>query len=255
MWSRLRQHRRTASAQQRVRGMGADVWKMAPAALALLEGGAADAGGEGFSVAPCEVADDEEFCAGGAIFQDGFSWAPGGDGDDGGGLQVATEELFFPGFVHFLLEGIPDGVELGYGQGGFIACEGGIRHGEVLCVDAVRVSGVFPCFICGEGEDGSEQPAEVVQHPVHGGLRAEPAGAAPVVAIHGVLGDVYVERAEVHRTELIQGHENLAEIIGRVGVEAVAGDGMQPLEDPAVQQCQGTVFHSVCLRGESIEIS
>ena len=234
---------------------GTDVGEVTPAALAFGAGGAGDGDGEGLAGGDGEVADDEEFADGVAIGEDGGGGVAVWNGEGGGGFEIAADGFVLAGAVDFLLEEIADGLELGDGAGGFVGGEGRVGCGEVLFVDAVGVPGEFPCFVGGEGEDGSEEFGEVCEDLVHGGLGAAAARAVGRVAVEPILGDVDVEGAEVCGAELVEGDEDLAEVVGGVGGETVAGDGVEPLEDPAVEESEGVVGDGVFGGSEVVEIA
>jgi hypothetical protein len=56
------------------------------------------------------------------------------------------------------------------------------------------------------------------------------------VAVHPVLGDVDVEGGEIAGDELGDGADDLAEVVGGVSGEALGGDDVEALEDPAVDE-------------------
>ena len=104
---------------------------------------------------------------------------------------------------------------------------------------AVAVAEVFPGFIGGEGQDGGEQFAQRLGDLADGGLGGAAARAVGGVAVHPVLGDVDVEGAEVAGDELVHDGEDLAEIIGGVGGYGFGGDGVEALQNPAVDEGVG----------------
>ena len=64
-----------------------------------------------------------------------------------------------------------------------------------------------------------------------------------------------MEGAEVCGAELVEGDEDLAEVVGGVGGETVAGDGVEPFEDPAVEESEGVVGDGVFGGSEVVEIA
>ena len=106
-------------------------------------------------------------------------------------------------------------------------------------MDAFIVAKVFPDFIGGEGEDGGEQFAQRLGDLADGGLGGTAARAVRRVAVHPVLGDVDVEGAEVAGDELVHDGEDLAEIIGGVGGHGFGSDGVEALQNPAVDEGVG----------------
>lgn len=104
---------------------------------------------------------------------------------------------------------------------------------------AVAVAEEFPGFVGGVGEDGGEELYERLGDLADGGLGGAAAGAVLGVAVHPVLGDVDVERGEIPGDELGDGGDDLAEIVGGITGEALGGDDVQALEDPAVDEGVG----------------
>ena len=101
---------------------------------------------------------------------------------------------------------------------------------------AVGVAEVLPGFVGGEGEHRREQPDQGLGHLAHGRLRGAAARAVGGVAVHAVLGDVDVQRAQLAGDEVVHRGEHLAEVVGGVAVEAVAGQRVQAFENPAVDE-------------------
>lgn len=184
-----------------------------------------------------EVAQDEEFVEGGGIAEDGMRETFGGKGQGDGGFEVGADLLFLAGFFDGLLDDAANFEEFFDGGGGFRSGEGGIRLREDLHVHTVAVAEVFPGFIGGEGEDGGEELAQGLGDLADGGLGGAAARAVGGVAVHPVLGDVDVEGAELGGEEAVHHGEDLAEVVGGVGGDALGGDGVEALQDPAVDEC------------------
>jgi hypothetical protein len=106
-------------------------------------------------------------------------------------------------------------------------------------VDAVGVAQVLPDLIGGEGEDGGEEFAQGLGDLANGGLGGAAARAVGGVAVHPVLGDVDVESAEFGGEEAVHHGEDFAEVVGGVGGDALGGDGVEALQDPAVDEGVG----------------
>ncbi len=209
--------------------MRSDIREVLPAAGAFVMAGFGHDGGEVGAAGDLEVAEDEEFVEGGGIAEDGVRETFGGEGQGDGGFKVGADLLFLAGFFDGLLDDAANFEEFFDGGGGFRSCEGGVRLREDLHVNAVRVAEVFPRFIGGEGEDGSEKLAQGLGDLADGGLGGAAAWAVGGVAVHPVLGDVDVEGAELGGEEAVHHGEDLAEVVGGVGFGAVFGDLMQAL--------------------------
>ncbi len=111
-------------------------------------------------------------------------------------------------------------------------------------MDAVGVTEVLPRFIGGEGEDGGEELAQGLGDLADGGLGGAAARTVGGVAVHPVLGDVDVEGAELGGEEAVHHGEDLAEVIGGVGGHGFCGDGVEALQDPAVDEGVGGAISS-----------
>ena len=109
-------------------------------------------------------------------------------------------------------------------------------------MDAVGVAEEFPGLVGGVGEDGGEEFDQGLGDLADGGLGGAAAGAVRGVAVETVLGDVDVEGGKVARDELGDGGDDLAEVVGGITGEALGGDGVEALEDPAVDE--GEVRHA-----------
>lgn len=102
---------------------------------------------------------------------------------------------------------------------------------------AFRESGVLPCLIRREGEDGREEFRDTTKDLIHRGLRGEAARGIRRVAIHAVFERIDVDCGKVGGAELVDRVEDLAELEGFVGGEALLGDFVEAFEDPLVQDC------------------
>ena len=71
---------------------------------------------------------------------------------------------------------------------------------------------------------------------MHRGLRGEAARGIRGVAIHAVLRRIDVDGGKIGGAELVERIENLAEFIGFVSREALGGDGVESLKNPAIKQ-------------------
>ena len=71
---------------------------------------------------------------------------------------------------------------------------------------------------------------------MHRALRSTAARGIRGVAIHPVLGGIDVDRRKIGGAELVEGIENLAELVGFIGLAALGDDFVQALEDPTVEQ-------------------
>ena len=103
-------------------------------------------------------------------------------------------------------------------------------------MDAVGVAEEFPGLVGGVGEDGGEKFDQGLGDFADGGLGGAAAGAVGGVAVEAVLGDVDVEGGEIAGDELGDGADDLAEVVGSVTGEALGGDDVEALEDPAVDE-------------------
>ena len=118
----------------------------------------------------------------------------------------------------------------------FVSGEFCVHFREGLFVNGAIASGVFPRFLGGVGEDGSEELDEGIEdftdHP-DAGLTTIAAGG---VAVKTVFGDVDVVGTQVVGRELVDGREDIAEIILRVGVLDLLNDDLKALHDPLVDE-------------------
>jgi len=221
-------------------GVGADVGEEAPAAFAFGVGADFDGGGEGVAAGEVEVAEDEEFLQRGHIGEDGVTEADLGEGELDGGFEVGADLLGLTGGLDGLLddgagfEEVFDGGEGGVGL--TRPAKAGTTNREGLQMDAVVVAEEFPGLVGGVGEDGGEQLHQGLGDFADGGLGGAAAGAVRGVAVEAVLGDVDVERGEIAGDELGDGADDLAEVVGGVAGEALGGDDVEALEDPAVDE-------------------
>ena len=215
------------------------IGQILPAAAAFAVGGLLHDGGQFTAAGDLEIAEDEEFVEGGGVVEDGMIKTFGGQGQSDGGFQVGTDLLFLTGFFDGLLDDATDLEQFIHGECGIAARKRGIGLREDLEMDAVDMAEVLPGFICREGEHGGEEAAEGLGDLADSGLRGEAARAGGGIAVHPVLGDVDVERAEVAGDEAVHHAEDLAEVVVRVRVHTFFGDGMEALEDPAIHEGVG----------------
>jgi len=130
-----------------------------------------------------------------------------------------------------------------------IAVGGFDAHGQadVLCG--------LPGFVGGVNEDRREQLGQRGEDVVHRRLAGAAADGVLRVAVHPVLGRVDVDRGQVGGAELVHRVEDLAEFILLVGLAALGDDGVEPFEDPLVEQRQVARRDPVHLRIEAVEIA
>lgn len=227
-------------------GVGADVGEEAPAAFALGIGADFDGGGEVAAAGEVEVAEDEELLEGGEVAEDGVGEAFFGKGELHGGFEVGADLLGLTRGLDGLLDdgaGFEEVFDGGCGGVGLTRpAKAGTTNGELLQVHAVAVAEEFPGLVGGVGEDGGEELYERLGDLADGGLRGAAARAVLGVAVHPVLGDVDVERGEIPGDELGDGGDDLAEVVGGITGEALAGDDVEALEDPAVDE--GEIRHA-----------
>ena len=221
-------------------GVGADVGEEAPAAFALGVGADFDGGGEVGAAGEVEVAEDEEFLKGGEVAEDGVGEAGFGERELHGGFEVGADLLGLTRGLDGLLddgagfEEVFDGRDDGVGLSR--PAKAGTTNRERLQVHTVAVAEEFPGLVGGVGEDGGEELHQGLGDFADGGLGGAAARAACGVAVHPVLGDVDVEGAELGGEEAVHHGEDLAEVVGGVGADALGGDGVEALEDPEVHQ-------------------
>ncbi len=229
-----------------MRGVGADVGEEAPAAFAFGVGADFDGGGEGGAAGEVEVAEDEELLQRGHIGEDGVTETDLGERELHRGFEVGADLLGLTrGFDGLLDDGagfkeVFDGGDDGVGL--TRPAKAGTTNGERLQVDAVAVAKEFPGLVGGVGEDGGEELDQGLGDFADGGLGGAAARAVRGVAVEAVLGDVDVECGEIAGDELGDGADDLAEVVGGVTSEALGGDGVEALQDPAVHEGVGGGF-------------
>src|SRR4051812_2465932 len=93
-----------------------------------------------------------------------------------------------------------------------------------------------PCFVRRKNSDRGKKLAKSAKNLAHCCLTGTAPGRIRSIAIQPILGDIYIETAEVHRAKLVQGVVDPVELERLVGGTAFPGYFIQAFQDPAVHQ-------------------
>src|SRR4051794_39525746 len=96
--------------------------------------------------------------------------------------------------------------------------------------------GETPRFVRSKYRDWSKEPAKAAQNFIHDGLSLPPSGRIRSITIHPVLGYIYIERAQIDRTKLVNCVVNLVIFERLIGGAAFPDHLIQSLQDPAIDQ-------------------
>ena len=111
-----------------------------------------------------------------------------------------------------------------------------------------------PQLVGRERQNRRHEAGQPVRHQIHRRLRRSPRGGPRREGIQAILRDIVVERAQIHRGELIERLGNRAVVVFLVGDENAPRHVAVPREDVPVDLFQLPVRHGVGRRVEVVEV-
>ena len=124
-----------------------------------------------------------------------------------------------------------------------------------VCVVTCIVRHCLPDFLCGEAQNGREQPYKGVENDVHCSLRTPPLHTVGRLGVESVLDDIKVEITHIQHAELVDCNLHKVEIVGVIPVYNLFNKSVEFVERKAVYLCHIFVFNLVGFGGEIAEVA